>query len=126
LKLKLYFPFYFAGTSLPNYVASKVAAENGFGNQAVSNAFGSNTFNIMVGLGLPWMLYTSFGTHFEPYDGLKDDKILESIIILAVVLAVFVVFMLFSGFVIHKWHGIVFLLMYVAYVALAIIQVVIK
>lgn len=80
----------------------------------------------MVGLGLPWMLYTSFGTHFEPYDGLKDDKILESIIILAVVLAVFVVFMLFSGFVIHKWHGIVFLIMYVAYVALAIIQVVIK
>jgi Ca2+/Na+ antiporter len=126
LKLKLYFPVYFAGTSLPNYVASKVAAENGFGNQAVSNAFGSNTFNIMVGLGLPWMLYTSFGTHFEPYDGLKDDKILESIIILAVVLAVFVVFMLFSGFVIHKWHGIVFLIMYVAYVALAIIQVVIK
>lgn len=28
------------GTSLPNYVASKVAAEQGFGNQAVSNAFG--------------------------------------------------------------------------------------
>jgi len=34
-----------AGTSLPNYVASKVAAQNGFGNMAVSNAFGSNTFN---------------------------------------------------------------------------------
>ena len=29
-----------AGTSLPNYVASKVAAQNGFGNMAVSNAFG--------------------------------------------------------------------------------------
>eukprot|EP00539_Tryblionella_compressa_P006735 CAMPEP_0178770668 /NCGR_PEP_ID=MMETSP0744-20121128/21525_1 /TAXON_ID=913974 /ORGANISM="Nitzschia punctata, Strain CCMP561" /LENGTH=298 /DNA_ID=CAMNT_0020427081 /DNA_START=50 /DNA_END=942 /DNA_ORIENTATION=- len=92
-----------AGTSLPNYVASKVAAENGFGNQAVSNAFGSNTFNIMVGLGLPWMLYTSFGTHFEPYHGLKDEQILQSIIILAGVLAVFIVFMLFSGFVILKW-----------------------
>ena len=37
-----------AGTSLPNYVASKVAAEKGSGNMAVSNAFGSNTFNIMV------------------------------------------------------------------------------
>lgn len=40
-----------AGTSLPNYVASAVAARNGFGNMAVSNAFGSNTFNIMIGLG---------------------------------------------------------------------------
>ncbi|KAG7368186.1 CaCA family Na+/Ca+ antiporter [Nitzschia inconspicua] len=115
-----------AGTSLPNYVASKVAAENGFGNQAVSNAFGSNTFNIMVGLGLPWMLYTSFGTHFEPYHGLKDDQILESIIILAMVLAIFLVFMFFSDFVIQKWHGVVFLLLYVAYLTLAIVQVLIK
>ncbi|KAL3907563.1 MAG: hypothetical protein SGARI_003480 [Bacillariaceae sp.] len=112
-----------AGTSLPNYVASKVAAENGFGNQAVSNAFGSNTFNIMIGLGLPWMLYTSFGTHFEPYHGLKDQHILESIIILAAVLAVFIVFMLLSGFVIEKWHGAVFLLMYGAYITFAILQV---
>jgi Ca2+/Na+ antiporter len=101
-----------------------VAAENGFGNQAVSNAFGSNTFNIMIGLGMPWMLYTSFGTHFEPYHGLKDDQILQSIIIMALVLAVFVIFMLISGFVIRKWHGIVFVLMYVAYVTFAILQVV--
>jgi Ca2+/Na+ antiporter len=111
------------GTSLPNYVASKVAAENGFGNQAVSNAFGSNTFNIMIGLGFPWMLYTSFGTHFEPYHGLKDEQIMQSIIILALVLAVFVVFMLFSGFVILKWHGIVFIVMYIAYVGLECLQV---
>lgn len=79
----------------------------------------------MVGLGLPWMMYTSFGTHFEPYHGLKDDQIFESIIILAAVLAVFVIFMLFSGFVIHKWHGIVFLIMYAAYIALAVVQVII-
>ena len=24
---------------------------------AVSNAFGSNTFNILIGLGLPWLVY---------------------------------------------------------------------
>jgi Ca2+/Na+ antiporter len=114
---------FISGTSLPNYVASKVAAENGFGNQAVSNAFGSNSFNIMVGLGLPWVLYTSFGTNFQPYNGLKDEHILESIVILALVLAVFVVFMLISGFVIHKWHGIVFVLLYVSYVTFAILEV---
>jgi Ca2+/Na+ antiporter len=111
------------GTSLPNYVASKVAAENGFGNQAVSNAFGSNTFNIMVGLGLPWLLYTSFGTGFEPYHGLEAEGILESIIILACVLLVFVVLMLQTGFVIYKWHGNLFIALYFAYIALAIGQV---
>ena len=92
----------------------------------MSNAFGSNTFNIMVGLGLPWLLYTSFGTNFEPYNGLRDEHILESIVILAVVLAVFVVFMLLSGFVIHKWHGIVFVLMYFAYITYAILEVYIQ
>lgn len=87
-----------AGTSLPNYVASKVAAEKGFGNQAVSNAFGSNTFNIMIGLGLPWFLYIAVNG-FEPYHGLRNDNIIESIVILAVVLAIFVVMMLMSDFV---------------------------
>lgn len=114
------------GTSLPNYVASKVAAENGFGNQAVSNAFGSNTFNIMVGLGLPWLLYTSFGTGFEPYHGLPAEGILESIIIMATVLLVFCVLMLQSGFIMYKWHGILFLGMYVAYIAYAVIGVYVK
>ena len=111
------------GTSLPNYVASKVAAENGFGNQAVSNAFGSNTFNIMVGLGLPWVLYTSFGTGFEPYSGLLAEGILESIIILFVVLLVFVILMLTTNFVILKWHGYLFIGFYIAYLTIAIVPV---
>ena len=100
-----------------------MAAENGFGNQAVSNAFGSNTFNIMVGLGLPWVLYTSFGTGFEPYTGLKDEGILESIIILFVVLLIFLILMLMTNFVIHKWHGYLFILLYIAYLTLAIVPV---
>lgn len=111
------------GTSLPNYIASKVAAENGFGNQAVSNAFGSNTFNIMVGLGLPWVLYTSFGTRFEPYHGLRNDGIVESIVILALVLLLFIGLMFHTGFVLYKWHGILFIGLYAAYLALAIGQV---
>lgn len=100
-----------------------MAAENGFGNQAVSNAFGSNTFNIMVGLGLPWMLYISLGNGFEPYHGLKDEQIFESIIILAVLLTLFIVLMIMSGCIIHKWHGIVFLISYGGYISFAILQV---
>jgi Ca2+/Na+ antiporter len=107
-------------------VASKVAAQNGFGNMAVSNAFGSNTFNIMIGLGLPWVLYTSFGSHFEPYSGLRNEGIVESVIIMGSVLLLFVSLMIPSGFVLYKWHGVVFVLSYVAYLAFAIGQVYIK
>ncbi|CAJ1945270.1 unnamed protein product [Cylindrotheca closterium] len=111
-----------AGTSLPNYIASKIAAEKGLGNQAVSNAFGSNTFNILVGLGLPWTLYTSFATGFEPYNDLRNDDIIESIVILAIVLLVFVVLMAMSDYVLYRWHGHLFAVMYAGYLGLVVFQ----
>ena len=104
-----------AGTSLPNYVASAVAARNGFGNMAVSNALGSNTFNIMIGLGLPWVLYTSFGTGFQPYDELRNEGITEGVVILGAILLLLVLLLLQSGFVLHMWHGHLFVLTYVGY-----------
>ena len=114
-----------AGTSLPNYVASKVAAENGFGNQAVSNAFGSNTFNLNVGLGLPWCLYIA-ANGFQPYHGLTNEGIVESLLTMAFVLAAFVILMIRTGFVLLKWHGLLFVGLYVAYIAYAIGQVYVK
>ena len=112
-----------AGTSLPNYIASKIAAEEGFGNMAVSNAFGSNTFNIMIGLGLPWVLYTCFGTGFEPYHGLRDEGITENVLILGSVLLVFIAIVLTSGFVLHRWHGKLFIALYVSYIFYEILRV---
>ena len=89
----------------------------------MSNAFGSNTFNIMVGLGLPWLLYTSFGTHFQPYAGLTDNGIVASITILASVLLVFICLMFQTNFVLHKWHGTLFVILYAGYIAYSIGQV---
>ena len=109
-----------AGTSLPAYVASRIAAEKGFGNQAVANVFGSNTFNICVGLGLPWVIYTVGN---GPYHDLENDQILESILILAGFLLIFVVLMISTNFVLLKWHADLFIGLYVAYVVFAISQV---
>jgi Ca2+/Na+ antiporter len=78
----------------------------------VSNPFGSNTFNLMVGLGLPWLQYIS-SNGFEPYHGLRNESIVESILILAGVLAVFVVLMIQTNFVILKKHGLLFSGMYI-------------
>jgi Ca2+/Na+ antiporter len=90
---------------------------------AVSNAFGSNTFNIMVALGLPWLLYTSLGTGFEPYHGLRDEGIAESVIILALVLLIFILIIISSGFTLYRWHAVLFVIMYIAYLVYAIGQV---
>jgi Ca2+/Na+ antiporter len=90
---------------------------------AVSNAFGSNTFNIMVGLGWPWLLYIMFANDFQPYHGLRNDGILESVILMATVLIIFIVIVLTSDFTLYRWHGNLFLVLYVAYLAFAIGQV---
>lgn len=45
-----------AGTSVPDALASVSVARDGAGDMAVSNAIGSNVFDILLGLGLPWFL----------------------------------------------------------------------
>lgn len=45
-----------AGTSAPDLIASIDVARDGRGTMAVSNAVGSNIFDVLVGLGLPWIV----------------------------------------------------------------------
>ena len=45
-----------AGTSVPDAIGSLLVARDGQGDMAVSNAIGSNVFDILLGLGLPWTL----------------------------------------------------------------------
>merc|ERR1712216_233833 len=45
-----------AGTSIPDAVSSVAVARAGEGDMAVSSSIGSNIFDILVGLPLPWIL----------------------------------------------------------------------
>lgn len=45
-----------AGTSIPDLISSVIVAKQGRGDMAVSNAVGSNVFDILFGLGVPWTL----------------------------------------------------------------------
>jgi K+-dependent Na+/Ca+ exchanger-like protein len=49
-----------AGTSTPDALVSFHVARNGMGDMAVSNALGSNVFDILLCLGLPMGISTSF------------------------------------------------------------------
>lgn len=50
--------FLAAGTSIPDLLSSVIVARNGYGDMAVSSSIGSNIFDILVGLPVPWMLKT--------------------------------------------------------------------
>ena len=45
-----------AGTSAPDLISSVDVAREGRGGMAVANAVGSNTFDLLVGLALPWTI----------------------------------------------------------------------
>merc|ERR1712064_52920 len=45
-----------AGTSIPDLVSSMAVAKAGEGDMAVSSSIGSNIFDILVGLPVPWVI----------------------------------------------------------------------
>lgn len=49
-----------AGTSLPEAVSSVLVTKQGNGTMGISNSIGSNTFDILLCLGLPWLVKSIF------------------------------------------------------------------
>jgi K+-dependent Na+/Ca+ exchanger-like protein len=66
------------GTSVPDLISSLIVAREGRGDMAVSNAIGSNIFDILVGLGLPMLIYILISGN--PVS--SDSEINRSVIIL--------------------------------------------
>uniref|UniRef100_A0A646QFR9 Sodium/potassium/calcium exchanger n=1 Tax=Hemiscolopendra marginata TaxID=943146 RepID=A0A646QFR9_9MYRI len=50
--------FLAAGVSVPDAISSLLVVREGLGDMAVSNAIGSNVFDILICLGVPWFLQT--------------------------------------------------------------------
>uniref|UniRef100_A0A8C9QZ53 Solute carrier family 24 member 4 n=1 Tax=Scleropages formosus TaxID=113540 RepID=A0A8C9QZ53_SCLFO len=90
--------FLAAGTSVPDCIASLIVARQGLGDMAVSNTIGSNVFDILVGLGVPWALQTmvvSYGS---------EVQINSRGLVYAVVLLLGSVALTVSGIHINKWR----------------------
>ena len=51
--------FIAAGVSVPDALSGIAVVKEGHGDMAVSNAIGSNVFDILICLGLPWFLDTA-------------------------------------------------------------------
>ena len=64
------------GTSLPDTFASMVAAgQEKFADSAIGNITGSNSVNVFLGLGLPWVIAVLWeGSHNEEQKGYATDS----------------------------------------------------
>jgi cation:H+ antiporter len=103
------------GTSLPEVATSLVAAIRGERDIAVGNAVGSNLFNLLGVLGLAGLVADG-GVSIPP-----DAMWVDLPVMIAVAVACLPVF--FTGHVIARWEGAVFLAYYVAYTAYLVLAV---
>ncbi|KAL7565757.1 hypothetical protein ACA910_010197 [Epithemia clementina (nom. ined.)] len=78
-----------AVTSVPDLLSSVIVARRGSGDMAVSSSIGSNIFDILVGLPLPWILFTAWPTTSSVV-AMESDNLWISILALLAML-VFVI-----------------------------------
>jgi len=103
-----------AGTSVPDAIGSLLVAKQGQGDMAVSNAIGSNVFDILLGLGLPWMLN---GLIYGVDLSVDSENLVPLSFILVGTLAGVYFSALCCGFYLTKPLGLFFFLLYFVFVA---------
>ncbi|KAM9294130.1 sodium/potassium/calcium exchanger 4 [Gastrophryne carolinensis] len=89
--------FLAAGTSVPDCMASLIVARQGLGDMAVSNTIGSNVFDILVGLGVPWGLQTMV-IHYGSTVKINSKGLVYSVLLLLASVALTVI-----GVHVNKW-----------------------
>jgi len=103
--------FLAAGTSIPDALGSIAVAKQGEGDMAVANALGSNIFDILIGLGVPWFIKTGILQKEVTFPG-KWDELIYDIFVLVFVLLLFIGCLLAHGWHLTRRVGILLLLMY--------------
>jgi cation:H+ antiporter len=99
-----------AGTSMPELATSVVASIRGERDIAVGNVVGSNIFNILAVLGLSGIVAGGDGVAVA-----ESAQQVDIPVMIAVAVACLPIF--FTGYIISRWNGVLFMAMYVGYVA---------
>lgn len=102
-----------AGTSVPDMIGSMIVAKQGRGDMAVSNAIGSNVFNIGFGLGLPWLVAMLIG--FEDVIKVGTDNLVASIFLLLATVVAIIFLLVVRNWRIGHRSGLILIGLYLAY-----------
>lgn len=109
-----------AGTSIPDLISSIIVAKKGKGGMAISNAVGSNTFDILIGLGLPWMIFILWKK--ETVSVSLENLSASTYLLLGTVIALFSI-LVAQKFKIGRKVGIFLILTYVLYLVYSVLSV---
>ena len=100
------------GTSIPDLFSSMIVARQGRGDMAVSNAIGSNIFDVLVGLGLPLLIFMLISGENVPTGG---DITISAIILFASVILLMLLLVV-SKWRVGKFTGLILIGIYLFYI----------
>jgi Ca2+/Na+ antiporter len=108
-----------AGTSVPDAISSIVVAQRGLGDMAISNALGSNVFDILLGLGFPYFLSALMEGH--PVMMCVDDVSVYLVCLVVVLIIVVGTFTVFK-FQLRPIMGIILIVVYILFFLMAVLR----
>ncbi len=111
------------GTSVPDMVSSVIVAKQGRAGMAVSNAIGSNIFDIFIGLGLPWLII-SLVTGDAIFFDIEGLDISVGLLFGSVLLIL--TFLIWKKWRLTKKLGLTLILLYILYVIWEIFRITFK
>ena len=97
--------FLAAGTSVPDLLTSVVVARQGHGDMAVSSSIGSNIFDVLVGLPLPWLCYALVNDITPGYVGVEAPTLFFSLLLLLIMIFLVITTIHCSGWKMTKTLG---------------------
>merc|ERR1719228_1186106 len=111
--------FIAAGVSVPDALSGIAVVKEGHGDMAVSNAIGSNVFDILICLGLPWFLDTAI---VNPQDGpvkVTSKGLLYSTFSLLSTIVFLIVASHYNGWKLDRKFGVILLIWYFIFMIFA-------
>ncbi len=108
------------GTSVPDMISSLIVARQGRGGMAVSNALGSNIFDILIGLGLPWLVLMFMEKTSIEVD--TSEISTHILVLLGSVVGMLVLFLL-NRWRINKLIGTIMIFTYLSYLIFVIYSI---
>jgi len=100
------------GTSIPDLFGSIAVARQGKVDMAVSNAIGSNIFDVLIGLGLPWTL--ALVIHGKQINVGLENLNSSVVLLLATIVVIFFIF-IFQKWNLKRWSGLLLVFFYLIY-----------
>lgn len=116
-----------AGTSIPDCLSSVAVARRGHGDMAVSSSIGSNIFDVLIGLPVPWFIYAAImrpaiGPELGPtYNAISAEGLAVMILMLFVMVALVITTIHLSGWILSVKLGAGMMLLYVGFLILALL-----